>query len=69
MQPSLMPVLPPGYVPPVQWSSSDPAIASVFPIGTHAARVLGVRTGEAVIHVAGEGARDSLVVTVISGPP
>jgi hypothetical protein len=63
---SLLPMLPPGYVPTVEWSSSDPDIASVVPKAASVARVAGLRAGEAVIHVAGEGARDSLFVTVIN---
>jgi len=65
----LLPVLPPGYVPEVEWSSSDPAIAKVEPTAARAARVTGLRVGEAMILVAGEGAEDSLVVTVITVDP
>lgn len=59
-----LPLLPPGYVPPVDWSSSNPGVASVVSIGRTTARVTGVQPGEAVIRATGEGARDSLQVTV-----
>lgn len=64
-----LPLLPPGYVPPVDWSSSNPGVASVTSIGRTRARVTGVQPGEAVIHAMGEGARDSLLVTVTAGGP
>jgi len=59
-----LPLLPPGYVPPVDWSSSNPGVASVTSTGRTTARVTGIQAGEAVIHATGEGARDSLHVTV-----
>lgn len=68
-QAALLPMLPPGYVPPVAWASSHPSIATVAPTGSTSADITGQRAGEAVIRVAGEGARDSLRVTVISGNP
>lgn len=64
-----LPLLPPGYVPPVDWSSSNPGVASVAPTGKTTARVTGIQPGEAVIHAAGEGAWDSLHVTVTPGGP
>ena len=64
-----LPLLPPGYVPPVDWSSSNPGVASVTSIGRTTARVTGMQPGEAVIHAMGEGARDSLLVTVTAGGP
>ncbi len=69
LQARLLPMLPPGYVPPVEWSSSNPTIAGVLATGTLTARVTGLQAGQAVIHVAGEGARDSLRVTVVPGGP
>jgi hypothetical protein len=65
----LLPMLPPGYVPPVSWSSSDPSVASVSATGSTSARVDGLRAGVAVIRVAGQGAQDSLVVTVTAADP
>ncbi len=64
-----LPLLPPGYVPTVEWHSSNPVIASVTSTGTRSATVTGVQAGQAMIHVAGDGARDSLHVTVIAGQP
>jgi len=64
---TLLPVLPPGYVPPVTWSSSDPAVASVSSTGASSARVDGLQAGGTVIRAAGDGARDSLFLTVTSG--
>jgi hypothetical protein len=69
LQAVLLPMLPPGYVPPVSWSSSDPAVAEVSATGTTSARVDALQAGLAVIRVAGEGARDSLVVWVTSAQP
>lgn len=68
-QARLLPMLPPGYVPPVAWVSSNPAVASVARTGTLTARVTGLQPGEAVIRVSGEGARDSLHVTVVASQP
>jgi len=59
-----LPLLPPGYVPPVDWSSSNPGVASVASTGRTTARVTGIQPGVAVIHAMGEGARDSLHVRV-----
>jgi hypothetical protein len=67
LQAVLLPMLPPGYVPPVSWSSSDASVASVSATGATSARIDGLQAGLAVIRVAGEGARDSLVVTVTGG--
>lgn len=69
LQAVLLPMLPPGYVPPVSWSSSDPAVASVFATGAMSARIDGLQAGVAVIRVGGQGAQDSLVVTVTSAQP
>ncbi|MCG6956645.1 MAG: hypothetical protein LJF04_11715 [Gemmatimonadetes bacterium] len=66
LQAVLLPMLPPGYVPPVDWSSSDPTVAGVSATGSTSARIDGLKAGAAVIRVAGEGAEDSLVVTVTS---
>lgn len=63
----LLPMLPPGYVPPVTWSSSNPDVASVEPIGPTMARVLGLSPGQSMIHVFGDGARDSTTVIVVPG--
>lgn len=68
-QAALLPMLPPGYVPPVDWVSSNPVIASVASTGALTAEVTGLQPGEAVIRVSGEGARDSLRVTVTTSQP
>lgn len=68
-QASLLPMLPPGYVPPVDWVSANPVVAGVARTGTLTARVTGLQPGEAVIHVSGEGEQDSLHVTVITSQP
>jgi hypothetical protein len=62
---SLLPMLPPGYVPSVTWSSSNPATASVESAGSLGGRVAGLQPGQAVITAAGEAACDSAVVTVV----
>jgi len=67
LQAVLLPMLPPGYVPTVSWSSSDPSVAGVSATGSMSARIDGLGVGLAVIRVAGQGAQDSLVVTVTSG--
>jgi len=64
-----LPMLPPGYVPPVSWSSSDPGTATVQRVGPTAATVRGIRAGQAVITAAGEGASDSAVITVVEPAP
>lgn len=53
-----------GYIPPVRWSSSDPAVAAVNATGL----VTALDVGQAVIRVAGGGAEDSLSVTVTPAP-
>jgi hypothetical protein len=63
----LLPMLPPGYVPTVTWSSSSPGIATVSPQTWSTAVVRGVAVGEAVISASGEGAADSVIVTVRQG--
>ena len=63
----LLPMLPPGYVPAVTWSSSNPEVASVEPIGPTMARVIGLSPGQTMIHVFGDGARDSTTVIVAPG--
>jgi len=60
----LLPMLPPGYVPEVTWRSSDLATATVAAQGRASAVVTGVGSGEAVISASGEGATDSVIVTV-----
>ncbi|MFG1691784.1 Ig domain-containing protein [Gemmatimonadota bacterium] len=62
----LLPMLPPGYVPSVDWTSSSPVIASVRKTRAKAATVTGLSPGQAVITVAGDGASDSTVITVIT---
>lgn len=62
----LLPLLPPGYVPESSWVSSDPATATVQKSGSRRANLTGVRPGQAVITVSGEGAADSATVTVYS---
>jgi len=64
---SLLPVLPPGYVPPVTWSSSNPAVASVDSPMNSMCWVRGMSPGQAVILVSGEGKSDSARVVV--SPP
>ena len=60
----LLPVLPPGYVPKVTWSSSNPNTATVEKAGWSDAMVRALNPGTAVITVAGDGARDSVFVSV-----
>ncbi len=60
----LLPMLPPGYVPEVTWSSSDLATATVAAQGRTSALITGVGIGRAVISASGEGATDSVIVTV-----
>jgi len=60
----LLHMLPPGYVPPVNWSSSSPVTATVVKGGTMVGTVKGLSPGQVVITVAGHGASDSAVVTV-----
>src|SRR5919109_1730229 len=50
--------------PSVTWSSSNPAIAAVSPIGTTSAEVLGVAAGTASITATSGGASSSVAVTV-----
>jgi hypothetical protein len=63
----LLPPLPPGYVPSVTWSSSNPAVASVEPVDSLVGLVRGLSPGQVVILVSGEGASDS--ATVVVTPP
>jgi hypothetical protein len=63
----LLPMLPPGYVPAVSWSSSNPEVAPVEPIGPTMAKVLGLSPGQSMIHVFGDGARDSTTVIIVPG--
>lgn len=65
----LLPMLPPGYVPSVEWSSSDSQVVRVLSTGHASADVVGLHVGEAVVHVAGAGAQDSLHVVVTAGQP
>lgn len=61
---TLLPMLPPGYVPQVTWSSSNVGTATVTASGTLSARVTGVRAGQVVITATGEEVSDSVEVTV-----
>lgn len=63
----LLPMLPPGYVPTVTWSTSSPTTATVAARGRTYALVTGVGVGEAVVTASGEGASDSVMVTVRQG--
>ena len=63
----LLPMLPPGYVPTVTWRSSSLATATVSPQTWGTAVVAGIGVGEAVVSASGEGAADSVVVTVHQG--
>lgn len=63
----LLPVLPPGYVPPVTWSSTNPEVATVEPVLSLVGEVRGLSPGQTVIRVSGEGASDS--ATVVISPP
>lgn len=49
--------------PPVQWSSRNPRVADVHPVGSPA-WVIGVAAGRTVVSVVNGGARDSTVVVV-----
>lgn len=60
----LLPMLPPGYVPSVDWISSDSVTVTVVKAGTMVGTVKGLSPGQAVITVAGDGASDSTVVIV-----
>ena len=62
----LLPMLPPGYVPAVTWSSSSLATVTVSPQSWGSAMVAGVGVGEAVVSASGQGAADSVIV--ISSP-
>ncbi len=61
---TLLPMLPPGYVPQVTWSSSNVGTATVTASGNWSALVTGVRAGQVVITATGEEASDSVEVTV-----
>jgi hypothetical protein len=63
----LLPMLPPGYVPTVTWSSSSLATATVSPQTWGTAVVAGVGVGEAIVSASGEGKADSVIVTVHQG--
>ena len=65
----LLPVLPPGYVPPVTWSSTSPEIASVVPADSLTVLVRGLSPGQTVILVSGQGASDSATVVVSPSEP
>lgn len=69
LQLNLLPMLPPGYVPPVTWSSESPETASVEPIDAHVGLVRGLFPGQTVIRVSGEGASDSAMVVVSPTEP
>ncbi len=60
----LLPMLPPGYVPPVTWSSSDSGVASVTVSTGRPVVVHGLHAGHAVITAAGGGMSDTCGVTV-----
>ena len=65
----LLPVLPPGYVPPVTWSSTSPGIASVEPADSLTVLVRGLSPGQTVILVSGHGVSDSAMVVVSPAEP
>lgn len=65
----LLLMLPPGYVPSVTWSSSNPEIASVESPIKGEGLVRGLFPGQAVILVSGEGASDSAMVFVTPTEP
>lgn len=65
----LLPVLPPGYVPPVTWSSASPGIASVEPADSLTVLVRGLSPGQTVILVSGKGVSDSAMVVVSPAEP
>ena len=69
LQLNLLPMLPPGYVPPVNWTSSSPETASVESVDEHVGLVRGLFPGQAVIRVSGEGASDSAMVVVSPTEP
>ena len=64
-----LPLLPPGYVPPVRWSSSNPSVVAVSAREGSGAVARGLLVGEAFIAASGEGARDSILVTVAPRSP
>ncbi len=64
----LLAVDPPGYVPDVKWSSSDPATASVRGTSSLSAEVDGLRPGQVRIIVAGGGSADTALVSVLATP-
>ncbi len=66
---ALLPMLPPGYVPAVTWSSSDSDVARVEKAGATSALVEGLQAGKAIVTAAGEGSRDSVTVTVTAAGP
>lgn len=63
----LLPMLPPGYVPAVTWNSSNLTKATVSAQSWTSAVVAGVGVGEATVSASGEGAADSVIVTVHQG--
>lgn len=65
---ALLPILPPGYAPSAEWTSSDPMRTTVAKLGVMGATVRGIRPGEAVITAFGGGKSDSALVTVASSP-
>lgn len=64
----LLAVDPPGYVPDVKWSSSDPATASVQATSSLTADVQGLRPGQVQITARGAGTSDTGIVTVLATP-
>ncbi|NJD09836.1 MAG: hypothetical protein FIB01_05120 [Gemmatimonadetes bacterium] len=61
----LLPMLPPGFVPPdVRWWSSDPAVVTVRRVSTMRAVAVSIRAGHAVVHADAEGTSDSVAVVV-----
>ncbi len=60
----LLLMLPPGYVPHVTWSSSDPNTVSLRQIGSTSAVARGLRIGQAIIHADSAQYRDSTTVVV-----
>jgi len=65
----LLPVLPPDYVPPVTWSSTNPETATVEPVDSLTGLVRGLSPGQTVILVSGQGVSDSAMVVVSPTEP
>lgn len=61
---SLLPMLPPGYVPQVTWTTSDATVLSLEMRGSRAVLARALSAGDATVKAAGDGVQDSVVVTV-----